>query len=397
MVVLLAAICVIPFVLMASASVTSELALNSSGYKFWPKEFSLNAYRYLWQKHDMLFRCYGITLVVTVVGTLLNVSITSLMAYPLSRKNFKLRNVFTFLVFFTMIFNGGTTAWYIVWSRYIKVKNTVFAYLLPNLLMSAFNVLLMKNYFSTSIPEAIVEAAKIDGASEWKVFCQIIMPLSTPVTATVALFSAIAYWNDWINGMYFISKPEMYNINVYIDYAADDSGFVCDPGDWTGRSAASHSGIVSGCCREKSKWRCNQYLLSRRRHWSRHRPNRRRLCYFCHCGNTGIHGLVRGVRSTAAACGHIFLSCRFSSCCQSTFTIIRMHQEVGNIGNLFAVRIPAALLPEGDFNLLPGVFTADAELGRLPNHGALLSRQSPATRCPWYSRRFGNCPERRSA
>lgn len=216
MMVLLAAICVIPFVLMASASITSELALNSSGYKFWPKEFSLNAYRYLWQKHDMLFRCYGITLVVTVIGTLLNVSITSLMAYPLSRKNFKLRNVFTFLVFFTMIFNGGTTAWYIVWSRYIKIKNTVFAYLLPNLLMSAFNVLLMKNYFSTSIPEAIVEAAKIDGASEWKVFCQIIMPLSTPVTATVALFSAIAYWNDWINGMYFISKPEMYNINVYL-------------------------------------------------------------------------------------------------------------------------------------------------------------------------------------
>ncbi|HIT34575.1 MAG TPA: carbohydrate ABC transporter permease [Candidatus Faecousia intestinigallinarum] len=214
--VIFAVICAAPFVLMLSASLTSESALALDGYRFWPKELSTVSFQYLWQKRDTLFRCYAITFAVTIIGTILNVAITSLMAYPLSRENFRYKNLFSFFVFFTMIFNGGSTAWYIVWSSFFHIKNTYWAMLLPNLLMSSFNVLLVRNYYVSSIPGAILEAAKIDGASEFQIFTHVVVPLSLPVTATVALFSSLAYWNDWINGMYFISKPELNNINVYL-------------------------------------------------------------------------------------------------------------------------------------------------------------------------------------
>lgn len=213
---LLAAACVVPFLLMLSASLTSENALNLYGYRFWPSEFSFNSYLYLWQKRATLATCYLITLAVTAIGCCLNVFLTSMMAYPISRPNFRLRGFFSFLIFFTMIFNGGATAWYIIWSSMLHIKNTYFALLCPNLLLSGFNVLLVRNYYVSSIPGEMWEAAKIDGASEPQVFFRIILPLSVPVTATVALFSALAYWNDWINGMYFISKPELYNLNVYL-------------------------------------------------------------------------------------------------------------------------------------------------------------------------------------
>lgn len=213
---LMAIVCIIPFILMLSASFTSENALNVYGYSFWPQEFSLNSYLYLWQKRSTLLTCYVITIVIAVVGTGLNVFFTSILAYPISRPNFRYRQIFSFLIFFTMIFNGGATAWYIIWSSVFHIKNTYFALLLPNLLMSGFNVLLVRNYYASNIPNAIWEAAKIDGASEPQIFFRIILPLSVPVTATVALFSSLAYWNDWINGMYFISKPELYNINVYL-------------------------------------------------------------------------------------------------------------------------------------------------------------------------------------
>lgn len=213
---LMAIVCIIPFILMLSASFTSENALNVYGYSFWPQEFSLNSYLYLWQKRSTLLTCYVITIVIAMVGTGLNVFFTSMLAYPISRSNFRYRQIFSFLIFFTMIFNGGATAWYIIWSSVFHIKNTYFALLLPNLLMSGFNVLLVRNYYASNIPNAIWEAAKIDGASEPQIFFRIILPLSVPVTATVALFSSLAYWNDWINGMYFISKPELYNINVYL-------------------------------------------------------------------------------------------------------------------------------------------------------------------------------------
>lgn len=210
-------ICVAPFILMFSASVTDENALIAEGYKFWPSKFSFDCYKYLWLKRETISRAYLISIFVTAVGTLINVVITSLFAYPLARKDFKWRNLFAFFVFFTMMFNGGMTASYIIWTRTFHIKNTIFALLLPNYLMSGMNVLMVRNYYTSSIPEAILEAARIDGATEMQIYTKVTLPLSKPVMITIALFAGIAYWNDWTNGLYYISNQKLYSINVYLN------------------------------------------------------------------------------------------------------------------------------------------------------------------------------------
>ena len=215
--ILVAISCLIPFVLMLSASVTDEKELIQEGYKFWPDRLNLDTYRYLWGKRETIGRAYGMSILVTLVGTLTNLVITSLFAYPLYRKDFKPRNIFAFLIFFTMLFSGGMTASYIMWTEVFHIKDTVWALIIPGHLMGAMNVLLVRNYYSTSIPESIVEAARIDGASELRIYARILVPLSKPVLITIALFSGIGYWNDWMNGMYYITSPRLYTITLYLN------------------------------------------------------------------------------------------------------------------------------------------------------------------------------------
>ncbi len=211
------AICITPFLLMLAASVTEEQALVREGYKFWPSAFSFDTYKYLWAKRETIFRAYMISILVTFAGTAVNVIITSLFGYPLSRKDFKWRNVFAFVVFFTMLFNGGMTASYIIWTRTFHIKDTIWALLLPNYLMGGMNVLMVRNYYTASIPDSILEAARIDGATEMQIYTKVLVPLSKPVMITIALFAGIAYWNDWTNGLYYISNPKLYSINVYLN------------------------------------------------------------------------------------------------------------------------------------------------------------------------------------
>ncbi len=211
------AICVAPFVLMISASITDEQTLIREGYKFWPSTISFDTYKFLWAKRETIGRTYIISIFVTFVGTLVNVTMTSLFGYPLSRKDFKWRNVFAFIVFFTMLFNGGMTASYIIWSRVFHIKNTIFALLLPNYLMGGMNILMVRNYYMSSIPDSILEAARIDGASEMQIYTKILIHLSKPVIITIALFAGMAYWNDWINGLYYITDEKLYSINVYLN------------------------------------------------------------------------------------------------------------------------------------------------------------------------------------
>lgn len=211
------AICITPFLLMLAASVTEEQALVREGYKFWPSAFSFDTYKYLWAKRETIFRAYIISILVTFAGTAVNVIITSLFGYPLSRKDFKWRNVFAFVVFFTMLFNGGMTASYIIWTRTFHIKDTIWALLLPNYLMGGMNVLMVRNYYTASIPDSILEAARIDGATEMQIYTKVLVPLSKPVMITIALFAGIAYWNDWTNGLYYISNPKLYSINVYLN------------------------------------------------------------------------------------------------------------------------------------------------------------------------------------
>ena len=215
--IIISVLCLLPFVLMISASLTGEKELIKEGYKFFPRTVSFDTYKYLWAKRETIGRAYMMSIVVTLLGTLVNVIITSLFGYPLYRKDFKARNVLSFLVFFTMLFSGGMTASYIIWTEMFHIKDTIWALILPNHLMGAMNVLLVRNYYNNSIPDAIIEAARIDGASEMRIWRQIMVPLSKPVMITIALFSGMAYWNDWTNGIYFIKKQSLFTITVYLN------------------------------------------------------------------------------------------------------------------------------------------------------------------------------------
>lgn len=219
-------ICILPFILMISASITEEKTLIKEGYKFLPSKFSFGSYFYLWAKRETIFRAYGISLLVTAIGTFINVMITSLFAYPLSRQDFKYRNYFAFFVFFTILFNGGMTASYIIWTQIFHVKNTLLSLLIPNYLMGAFNVLMVRNYYNASIPVSILEAARVDGAKELSIYTRIILPLSKPVIITISLFAGMAYWNDWSNGLYYITDTSLYSINVYLNKLMNNIAFL---------------------------------------------------------------------------------------------------------------------------------------------------------------------------
>jgi len=209
---ILVCLAMLPILLIVIASFTEETVLIRNGYSFIPEALSVDAYYYMVKQGTMILRSYGVSLFVTIVGTCLGVLITTMLAYPMSRKNYKYRNILSFFVFFTMLFSGGIVPAYIMWTRYIHIKNTIWALIIPNYLVQAFNVILVKNYMQNNIPASVIEAAQIDGAPEFTIFVKIIMPMSVPVVATISLFSAIAYWNDWTNALYYITNAKLYSI-----------------------------------------------------------------------------------------------------------------------------------------------------------------------------------------
>lgn len=221
-----AIIAILPIVLIFVSSFTDENSLVANGYSYFPKQWSGFAYQYLINQIAPIARAYGISFLVTFLGTVISIILTTTIAYPLSRKDFKWRNQISFLVFFTMLFSGGIVPSYILWTNFFHVNNTIWALIFPNYLMSAFNVFLVKNYFGNSIPYDIVEAAKIDGASDLKIYLHIMMPLAKPVIATVALFTGLLYWNDWTNSIYYITSPKMYSIQYYLMALMQDIQFL---------------------------------------------------------------------------------------------------------------------------------------------------------------------------
>ncbi|MBQ7615599.1 MAG: carbohydrate ABC transporter permease [Butyrivibrio sp.] len=209
---ILAVMALLPIILIVIASFTDETTLLRDGYSFFPKLWSTDAYVYMMQQGSTIFRAYGISVLVTVVGTIISVLITTMIAYPMSRKNFRYKNVLAFFVFFTMLFNGGVVPSYMMWTQMFNIKNTIWALILPNYLCGAFNIFLVRNYYANSIPDALIESAQIDGASELTIFFKIIFPLAVPTVATISLFTALTYWNDWVNALYYIQKPQYYGI-----------------------------------------------------------------------------------------------------------------------------------------------------------------------------------------
>lgn len=209
---------IVPFALMIVSSFSSEASIASNGYSFTPSEFSLEAYRYLWANAVTIGRAYGITIVTAVVGTALGLMMTVMLGYALSRPNLPGRRFLNFAVVFTMLFNGGLVATYLVYTELLHIKDTPFALLVPSLMLNGFNVMLARNYFTTSIPGSLIEAAKLDGASEFQVFWKVVFPISLPIIATIGMFIFVGYWNDWNNGLYYLTDTKLYNIqNVLND------------------------------------------------------------------------------------------------------------------------------------------------------------------------------------
>lgn len=208
----LVVITLLPILLIVIASFSSENSLIQNGYSYFPKEWSFDSYFYMVKQGIMITRSYAVSIFVTFFGTAGSVLLTTMLAYPMSRKTFKYRNILAFFVFFTMLFNGGIVPSYIMWTRIFHIKDTIWALIIPNYLVNAFNVILVKNYFTNNIPDALIEAAQIDGATEFEIFRKIIMPLAVPTVATISLFTGISYWNDWTNGLYYISNEKLYSI-----------------------------------------------------------------------------------------------------------------------------------------------------------------------------------------
>lgn len=216
---------VLPFLLVFVSSITDENVLIRNGYSFFPEKISFYAYQYIIRQGDKILRAYGVTILATFLGTILNVAMSALMAYPLSVRTLPYRRGITFFIFFTMLFNGGLVPTYLMYVNYFHIKNTLWALVIPNLLLSANNVLMIRSYYMTSIPDALFEAAKIDGAGHLRIFLSLVLPLGKPILVTMGLFSGLAYWNDWTNGLYYLSGnagQKLYSIQKLLNQMITD-------------------------------------------------------------------------------------------------------------------------------------------------------------------------------
>lgn len=213
---LFALICLLPFYLIVMASFTAETSLIREGYPLLPRlrEFSVQSYGLCLKNPVSILKAYGVTLGVTVVGTFCAVLLSTMTGYVLSRKDFPWRNGFSFFFFFTTLFNGGLVPWYLLCIRYLKFKNSVLGLMLP-LMFSVWNMIIAKSFMS-GIPGEITESAKIDGANDIVIFAKLILPLSKPLIATLGLFSALAYWNDWYNCMLYVTNENMFTLQYYL-------------------------------------------------------------------------------------------------------------------------------------------------------------------------------------
>jgi len=251
-VLIIVSICaILPFWMLITASLSDESSAVKNGYKLWPQQWSLNAYKYLLSKWQMFGRGYLITITVTVVGVILCVLITMMFSYMLSRPNLPCERLFMLFIIFPMLFNGGLVATYIMYAQTFHIKNTLFALLIPNLVTNSFYVIMVRNFFKSNIPIELIEAARIDGTSEIGIFFRIVMPLSKPIMATLALLAGVAYWNDWQNGMYYLDDQNLYGIQNILNavnesskYLMQGAGNAAQMPTETARMAAAVIGII---------------------------------------------------------------------------------------------------------------------------------------------------------
>ena len=211
--ILFAVCCLLPFILALSASFTSEVALARNGFQLWPTEFSVRAYELLFQT-DQIFQSYAVSIFVTVVGTALSLVASVLLAYPLSTGQLKYGSKINFFVYFTMLFSGGLVPSYMLISRYLHMKDSIWVLIIP-ILINPWNMFLLRNFF-TSIPASLAESARIDGANDLVILFRIILPCATPALATIGLFYALAYWNNWFQALMYIDTSSLKPLQAII-------------------------------------------------------------------------------------------------------------------------------------------------------------------------------------
>lgn len=211
---LFALICLFPFILMITSSFMSEKEIVTEGYKLFPKTLTASAYKYLLGNPKSIFDAYKVTIFVTVVGTVLGLFFMSMAGYVLNRKDFKYRNGFSFFIYFTTLFSGGLIPNYILMVKYLHLKDNLLAMILPGVI-SAWSIFLMRN-FMKSIPDSLYESAAIDGAGDFRIYWKIFMPLAIPSLATIGLFLAFGYWNQWYNAMLYIESANKYPLQYFL-------------------------------------------------------------------------------------------------------------------------------------------------------------------------------------
>ncbi|MDO5396972.1 MAG: carbohydrate ABC transporter permease [bacterium] len=222
-IIIFAVLCLVPLLLVLASSFTSQASLNQMGYRLWPAEFDLAAYRMLF-KSGTILPAYGVTIFITVVGTVLSMLVTCACAYAISCKGMQYRGAIAFFIYFTMLFTGGLVPTYLWVTKYLHLSDSLWALILPSL-VNAWNLLLMRNFFN-GIPDALSESGRIDGANDIVIFFKIILPISLPGIATVGLFYALAYWNEWYKALLYIHTEWKYPLQYLIMMIQKDIQFV---------------------------------------------------------------------------------------------------------------------------------------------------------------------------
>lgn len=215
---LLALACFLPIIFIAIISLTDNNVIRTQGYQIWltAETISADAYTYLWSQRQTILHALWVSVYVTVIGTVIGVALTTVMGYVLSRTEHKLNNFLTILIFIPMVFGGGMAASYVVTTQVLQLKDTMWVLILP-LAVSSWNVTISRTFFRSTIPDSIIESAKIDGASQMTIFTQIVLPISKPVLATIGLFLAFGYWNDWYQAMLYISDDNLKSLQAMLN------------------------------------------------------------------------------------------------------------------------------------------------------------------------------------
>jgi putative aldouronate transport system permease protein len=235
--IILGILVVFPLALLIMSSISSEADIMKYGYSIFPKNFDFTSYNYIFGEGS-IFHSYFITIIVTLIGTIISVVITTMISYTLTVPGLPGKGILSFYVLFTMLFSGGLVPSYMMWTSMFHVKNTLVALIVPFMLCNAFHIMITRTYFANNIPKEILESARIDGMTEFGIFFKIVLPLSTPIIATIGFMKALMYWNDWKNSLYFITDKQYVGIQAllnnmltnvqYLSQSADASSIAMD-------------------------------------------------------------------------------------------------------------------------------------------------------------------------